>query len=263
MTIAVGHKVLNGLIVAADTLVTKEDGSATSEPKIISFLGESGTFVIAVATEDLESARTLVNGIKERLVTEKPAIFGEVQGFVTHVMTKWFKAYGLHMPPPTQLIIGMRLKSDKPRLVFCEPPITFVEKDEGYAAIGLESITDPLYDLLFASSLGLSVQSGLRRVAYLISRAKRDNASAGKRTLCYVIGPSEVEPIFVNFLDIQEQENKSSALDFLLHSAALFALESSPDALEKNATGLGDMLKGLASIRSTVFHDTYGQEIQL
>jgi hypothetical protein len=265
MTIAIGQQVLNGLIVAADTLVTREDGSATNEPKIVPFLGESGAFVIAVGTEDLEAARTLVTSIRERLVLEKPVNLNDVQGYVSTAMTRWFKAFGVKKAPDTELVLGMWLRNDSPRLIYCSPPITFNERLEGYVAVGSgASVTNPLYDLLLESpSFPRTIQSGLRQTAYLISRAKKENALCGKRTICYVIGSSESEPILVNFLEIAKQEQISGELDFLLHCGAVFALHSDADGLEKNAIGLGDMLRNLASLRATVFHDTFGQEIRL
>ena len=62
---------------------------------------------------------------------------------------------------------------------------------------------------------------------------------------------------------MEEQENRSQELDFLLHIAATFALESTQDTLKTNSAGLGEMLENLAGIRAVVFHDVQGQEINI
>lgn len=168
-----------------------------------------------------------------KLANKKFSTPGAVQDEVSRVMTDWYGTFGGNKPPSSELLLGMRLQNDKACLYFCEPPSTFIERVEGYAAAGVgASVTDPLNELLFGGGI-VVVQAGLRRVAYLMYHAKKMNAWCGKRTMCYVIGVNSPEPIQVNTLDMSDQEGISQELDFLLHSGAVFALESSPEVLAK------------------------------
>jgi hypothetical protein len=58
-------------------------------------------------------------------------------------------------------------------------------------------------------------------------------------------------------------ESAARMLDFLLSSAAIFSLQEDEQVVETNASGLADMLKSFKSLRSTQFHDSYGDLIKL
>ena len=70
-------------------------------------------------------------------------------------------------------------------------------------------------------------------------------------------GVNSPEPIQVNTLDMSDQEGISQELDFLLHSGAVFALESALKCSQRRN------VEGLGGTPRSVFHDIHGREITL
>lgn len=261
MTIALGIRCANGALIAADRQVTKNDYYTTSESKVLSFTGVSGIFAIAASSDDLDATRTVVNRIKGVLCTTNIGDDSQLEFAVTKIMTDWYGAYGQIRPPSSALILGSRLNGQNCKLYRCEPPSTFLPQ-LSYVAVGTgESVTDPVYDLLFDSWIPTTVTSALRRVCYLIYRAKEANAFCGGYTTCVYLGDTRQSPITVRPTDIAEQEKLSEELNTLLHIATIYALDSTSEDIKVNSSGLRDTLEALADIRRTVFHDLSGNEI--
>jgi hypothetical protein len=199
------------------------------------------------------------------LESATPSGYRELGLTIKDQMRIWSDGFGRKEPPQSPLIMAVKLKGQSAKLFRCEPPSTFIECDD-YVAVGYgAAVTDPLYHLLFATSGGeyAHIQTILRRIAYLIYRAKKGNALCGKRTHTAVVWRDDLAPTIVRSIDMECAENKSPGLDFLFSSAAIFALQDDESVIHTNAQGLGEMLENLASLRATKFHNPYGDEITL
>lgn len=262
MTIALGMVCHKGVIVAADTMIAIGT-TAQKASKIYLIKGKSGAFTIAFATEDANATRTLINRIERKLLATDFADSVELENLVCSEMTIWRGAYK-NAPPAMQLILSSRLEGDGARLYFCEPPNTFLEH-HSYVAIGTgASVTDPLNTTLFGlAHEHTEVQAALRRMSYLMYRAKKDDIYCGKSTYCSVVSWNCHEPIIVNHLDIELAERYSSELDFLLFQASTLLLTSTDLTINSNANGVARTMESLGDVRKTAFHDVYGNVISL
>jgi len=263
MTIAIGMPCYRGVIVAADTQIAI-DYTAQKGSKLIFFKGKSGAFAIAFASDDVNASRTLINRIQRKLEATPCADAIELESIVCSVMADWSAAYVHGIPLPSmELILSSRLINDGARLYFCQPPATFVEQ-YAYVGAGIGTyVTNPLNTTLFGFADCTEVQAALRRVAYLMYRAKKDTTSCGKSTYCVVVSWNCDIPSIVNHLDFEIAEKYATELDFLFHSTSSLYLGGEESALETNAQGIADMFKGCASFRTVQFHGVDGQVIKL
>src|SRR5437667_12905336 len=69
MTIAIGQSCYRGVIIGADTLAMRPDGSTTEEIKTTSFVGKSGIFALANASDNLYATQTMVNSLVQALTS--------------------------------------------------------------------------------------------------------------------------------------------------------------------------------------------------
>jgi 20S proteasome alpha/beta subunit len=263
MTIALGMACHKGIIVAADTQIAV-GMAAQKASKMCLFKGKSGAFAIAFASDDVNATRTLINKIQRTLESTECKNAIELEGLICGEMTNWRAAYTFS-PPAMQLILSSRLANDGARLYFCEPPNTFLEHHDGYVAAGTGAeVTDPLNATLFGFGHEYTdVQAALRRVSYLMYRAKKDNLLCGKSTYCGIVSWNCDAPIIVNHLDFEMAEKYANELDFLLYSSATIYLGGAENKLKENVKGIAEMFVGLASFRTAQFHDTYGQIVAL
>jgi hypothetical protein len=266
MTIAIGQLCHRGVILSADTLLSYPDGTCGEDDKIVSFVGASGLFAIANASDDFNATKTMVGSLRDILVRERIANLGRLQAAVSRQMTDWHSAFGQNAPPISSLLLAARLEGDGPRLYQCSPPNTFLQVTDSYVAVGAGAfITDPLNRMLFGTTSEHNpVQVSMRYMSYLMYRAKKDlPGHCGKRTTCVIIGTDSTEPIIATFIDIALAERSAPNLDFLLYSMTTMYLGSSDENMKSNADGIAAMLVGQKDFRATVFHDIYGQQITL
>ena len=106
MAAAIGQEVLNGVIVAADMLIARGDGSASEGSKVTAFKGQSGVFAVANASENLDATRTMVNTLKDKLANKKFSTPGAVQDEVSRVITDWYGTFGGNKPPKQRIAFG-------------------------------------------------------------------------------------------------------------------------------------------------------------
>jgi ATP-dependent protease HslVU (ClpYQ) peptidase subunit len=263
MTIAIGMACHGGIIIAADTQIAIGN-AAQKASKLYIFKAKSGPFAIAFATEDTNATRTLINRIQRNLANADCADSDELEKIICKYMTEWRSAYTIN-PPPMQLVLACRLNQEAPRLFFCEPPNTFLEHDDGYVAAGSGAdVTDSLHSTLFGASTTPSIeQAALRRVAYLMYRAKQDNVLCGKSTYCAIVSWDCNFPLIVNHLDFEVAENYATELDFLLKCTATLYLGGAEDKVKDNAKGIADNFEGLATFRLAKFRGLNGEVIKL
>jgi 20S proteasome alpha/beta subunit len=260
MTIALGMACHKGIIVAADTQITT-GVSIHRDSKLQTFIGKSLVGALVYASDDINATKTLVRTIERTLRNQECADTLKLEELICGDMTAWRSAYA-GTAPAMQLILAVRIKGDGARLFFCEPPNTFLENREGYVAAGTGAdVTDSLHDTLFGLSDDMTeVQAALRRMSYLMYRAKKDNLFCGKTTHCAIVSWDCPEAIIVNHLDIAAAERISTELDFLLHTASTLLLSSTDETIKKNAEAVGKMMEGHKGVRISTFHDL-GQNV--
>lgn len=263
MTIAIGYHCWKGVVVVADTLVII--GPDVQEgTKLDVKWTQSGAFAFVNSSMDANATATLIGNIFHVLETGQFIYsYRHLGDVIKASMTDWRRGFGGRKPPETQLILAAKLKGHVPALFLCEPPNTFLEKDD-YVAVGAgASVTDPLYNTLFGNNGGAysDVHTVLRRLCYLIYRAKKDSWMCGKRTHSAFVHRDDKEPSHIDQHDMADAEQVASGLDFLLSSASVFALEDDESAIDRHATDLGDMLKSFKALRSITFHDEHGEAL--
>jgi len=169
MTIGIGMLCAQGAVIAADTRISRPDGSTDSARKVRIEKSANGVFVVAYASDDANAAKTLLDDLMGDLVQSDPSTLREVEGLVRPQMAKWAAAYPYGVPN-TELILGASVSAPwVPErqnrgglgLYFYQPPNTmnrkhFLESDPStYIGIGQgSSIADPLYKSLFGSMTG-------------------------------------------------------------------------------------------------------------
>lgn len=263
MTIALGYRCTGGVIVAADTLVTYPNGTSKEESKVTAFVGISGTYAIANASSDLNATKTMMNSLMSRLAQKAIPDVGALQQEVSEEMLTWYGK--LPAEHNAELILAAKLAGGFPELYYCEPPSTFLPVNTNYIGAGAGAfVTDALAAALFGESVHSEVQVALRKVAYLLYRAKKDCASScGKRTVCCIIGENAVGPIIVTSVDMEAGERNSSQLDILLQSTSVLYLGSTAENIEGNSEGIALMMRTQQKMRTFAFHDIHGQAISL
>jgi 20S proteasome alpha/beta subunit len=263
MTIALGYLCSRGVVVAADTKVTI--GTQLFEgTKLTSVWGKSGNFGIANSSDDGNAAAALQAEIGQDLERASLSDYRALSNLFKQRMTEWSDAFGQRTPPATQFIFGAKLMGDGPKLFFCEPPNTVKEIDDYVATGSGATVTDPLYATFFDNNGGshADVQVVLKRIAYLIYRAKKDDLYSGKNTDCVVICDEQRGIIEVEREDFKTAEVYAADVDFVASGAAIFATGSDDAHIEQDALDLADMLKQ-GNLRNVEFHGRDGQRITL
>ena len=259
MTIVIGQAFVGGVLVGADTLVIRSDGSSTEGTKVTPISGPSGEFIFGNASDDLDATRTMANRIF-RFLGENISGLVNLEDGVSSIMTEWAAAFR-DKPPASELVLAVKLVGDTAKLYRCAPPNTFLEISEGYVAAGAGSgVTDPLHDSLMMAGLN-TLPIVLKRFSYLMYRAKKDNALCGKRTGCYIIKNAEDGPLQVNILDLLRAEKFADQMDFLLQTTSAFYLGGAPEDVEKNAQSIAGFINTFKSFRTATFHDSLGREL--
>lgn len=264
MTIAIGYRCFKGVIIAADSAIVIPPYQLQEGSKLSTLWGKAGNFAIANSSEDGNATATLLTEILHDLDRVVFKTYRDLAGAFKQRMTEWREGFGVGNPPAMQFILGAKLVGQDPRLFFCELPNTVREIDDYIAAGSGANVTDPLYSTFFGKNGGeyADVQVVLRRIAYLIYRAKKDDVYCGKTTECTVVGPDEVGLIEVEREDLELAETHSKDIDFLLGGAVIFATGSDEASLERDCADLADMLKE-TNLRRVVFRDGAGVPIKL
>lgn len=270
MTIAMGYRCLNGVVVAADTMVLIGT-DAQEGTKLDARLTKYGRFAFVNASDDGDATATLVDDIFHA-IDNSPALntYQDLGKVIKASMTSWRKGFGGRKPPGTQLILGAQLRNLQACVYACDPPNTFREKEDYWAVGAGAAVTDPLYQTLFSTHGGeyTDVQGVLRRISYLFYRAKKDHIYCGKNTECAIISlgtPATEWPITVDPDDMKRAELYMQEVDNLLSSAAIFVTASNAIAstLDQDANELAKILRSLDDVRTLTFHNNYGDVIKL
>jgi 20S proteasome alpha/beta subunit len=264
MTIAIGYHCFKGVIVAADTAIVLPPADLQEETKLTTFVSASGSFAIVNASNDGNATATLLADVTDKVRSDNPSTYSDLQRIFKREMTEWRRAFGRRRPPDTQLILAAKLLNNPPKLFFCEPPNTVVEKDDYIAAGYGAAVTDPVYSTLFKQDGGeySDVQQVLRRVSYMMYRAKKDNVYCGKKTDCAVVWKHDAYPEDVQQSDMERAEKRSEELDWLFSAVTMFAFGGS--TTEMDSVELGKLIgESTTMFRGTTFRGRGGEELSL
>lgn len=256
MTIAIGYRCYGGVIVAADTLVVIGQ-EAHEGSKLRAFWTQFGSFAFVDASDDANATKSLLLEIEDQVTSKCPADHQELGKTIKTVMAQWRKGFGSRKPPNTSLIVGCKLKGEpEPGLFLCEPPNTSRPIDDYIGVGGGASVTDFIHRYLFSHLGGeyIDVQAVLRRIAYMLYRAKKDTIVCGKNTHAAVVYDHRRLPTLVHMEDLAFAEEKCGNLDPLLSSVAEFAFDSTAENMKTKLEDAMDMLR-LSSIRDVKFRE--------
>ena len=267
MTIALGMLCHGGVVIAADRRRLLSDGTSTYEPKILPLDQNAITMAIADASDDADAAKTLARSIATNLCgigkLYEPK-WENVETVICSVMTDWRTPFGQDAPV-VQLIAGILLKGVGVRLYFCKPPNVIIPKPEGYIAAGVgAAVTDPLMSTLFSPiSQSLHPQWTLRQIAYLMYRAKKDNAWCGGLTDAAYLSTKGNRLEWVNIYDMQDAEKAAFQLDIVLNQAATVMLGDVNDFLEHNANSVSSLILQCDQMREITFRNSFDKKIDI
>lgn len=264
MTIAIGMLCHGGAILAVDGQSTfMADGRVARGRKLCVVNTDEISFAIATSAEDLNAAETLVRKIATELRKEAVREWEEVERLISQRMSDFGTAYGYQSIPYIALVAGIYIPGKGTRLYLCQPPATVLLKEEGYVAVGCGAvITDPLYATLCTPlSTTCGPQFVCREIAYLMYRAKKNNAYCGGPTDAVFLSTAEASAVWINGYDFQAAESASFQLDLILQYTTMAALTDPGQYLENNASSIKDVILQCEKLRDTVFHSISGEII--
>jgi len=272
MTLALGRICTGGLIIAADTKMTWDDGSTYDAIKVKSEVTDNGVYVIASSSVDGNAADTVVSQLMLDLRRIDPKSLIGVEQTVKAALTDWYSAFRGN--PLVQLLVGVFIPPNPAfsnrhglRLYFCEPPNTIARKmpsdsSRGYIAVGAGlKIADPLFKILFDSPVSPRVCLG--QISYLMYRAKKDcGAYCGGQTDAVFLKETHAEPTWIKRLDMACAESFGPHLDKALGRTASAVISETEGADTKAVLDLASDIsfQGLA-YRRVQFHSRAGEEI--
>jgi hypothetical protein len=245
MTLALAMVCEGGLILAADTRVSYQDGSIGDMSKITGFQSPNGTgtYIIVHSSHDANAANTLIADIRQGLEDNRfPESLPAVEAVIKGEMWKWYVP--VHDDRPLiQLLIGAYIRGQsKHALYLCEPPNTVSPVYETYKAIGGGYlISDPIYKW-FEDRAPWSAHASLCQISYMMYRAKKMHPGTigGHTDVGFLTDPVTV-PYWINRLDMVGAESHGLFLDrHISNFASLIVGKSGQDmqAILRTAEGI-------------------------
>jgi hypothetical protein len=230
MTIAIGMLCEGGLVVAADTQMTWENGTTCDAVKIQSLTTPTSVFAVAYSCVDMNAAETLVSELTADLKMVSPRSLLGVEETIKNRMAQWAASYTVSGDRPRlEMVLGARINSTPSipcefGLYLCEPPGSVVrrthENSSGYVAAGAGmGITDPLFRTLFGQQVSPRVCLG--QLSYLMYRAKKDcRGACGGGTDAVLITEEHADPLWIEKPLMKQAEVRGRLLDETLAKVA-------------------------------------------
>ena len=252
MTFAVGMLSFGGLIVAADTQLTRPDGTTDYASKVKAGLTGNGSYVLAYSAEETNAADSLLDRIADELTIRDFTSLSEFKDRMRDAMKDWASQYTVPGDQPfIMLIAGAFVKEigANPKdigLFLCGPPGAVVQKTQenssGYVCSGAGGIiSDPLFKVLFARPASSQVR--LAQIAYLMYRVKKDCAGAcGGETDAVFLPFEHSKPLWIHPRSFKQAEDRGWIIDEALAAAAGAAIpEATYDGRKSLQTILDDI----------------------
>ncbi|HTW80279.1 MAG TPA: hypothetical protein VME23_12100, partial [Terracidiphilus sp.] len=207
MTIAIGMLCKGGLILAADTQLTWQDGRTDYGPKVFDLVTETASFVIAISANDIEAAATFISEVKRALQKSIRSI-PAVENSIKEMMKKWNSSFTFRKDrTDVSFLLGARIKEpiskeeDAIGLFLCELPYTVsrktAENAKGYISTGCgRPASDSLFNVLFGTPV--TPHTCLCQISYLMYRAKKDfSAGCGGDTDAVFLRAEDGKPLWI------------------------------------------------------------------
>jgi hypothetical protein len=134
MTLAIGMLCEDGLILAADTRISYENGLVSDAIKLKAFEAGDGVYAIVHSASDAHAVDSLIAELKAKLKAQPPDSLVDFVNTAKEIMNAWCLA--AHVTRPVvQLLVGLFIKAEW-GFYLCEPPNTVTFIHEKYKAIG-------------------------------------------------------------------------------------------------------------------------------
>jgi hypothetical protein len=274
MTIAIGMLCKGGVIVAADTQLTWPDGRTEYGPKVHEFSTKTGTFVIAIATSDIEAASPFISNVKRDLDKPIKSLLG-VENAIKETMKKWSSFFHFREDRnDISFILAAQIKDHAPEdkdttgLFLCQLPMTVSRKTfdnaKGYVAIGCaKPATDPLFNVLFGGNVPASPRTSLGRASYLLYRAKKDFRGGCGGDTDAVFLSEDGRAFWIEQLSMTIAESHGEHVDELLgKTASLIISEEWFDSVQWISKHAFDLEGKALSFRRLEFNAKNGELIE-
>jgi hypothetical protein len=237
MTLALAMVADTGLILAADTRVSYDDGSIADVQKITGWAGKDAMYAVVHSSHDANAADSLIHGIRTRLEDQEVNGIREVETQIRRAFKEWYVP--VHDARPTiQLLLGCSLKGGtQPFLYYCEPPSTVKPIGECYTAIGDGwQVSDAIYKW-FEDRSPWAIHPCLCQISYMMYRAKKLRpSSVGGYTDVGILTDWQTVPYWINRTDMAMVESFGLMLDRHLSNFASMAMGG-------NAKGMPEMMR--------------------
>jgi len=188
MTIAVGFKCVDGVVLAADSLYT--EGTAKLYGQKIFPIDSNGHYALTIAgAGGVPSMKGIVREIKKRLdrIGPKPADVSRIQSVIESALCAYYPKHIDSAPTDTQgdlgvqLLVGIWTSGDGARLF--ETCRTSAFEIDDHRCIGLGShLAQYLNDVFFPPGSPPSVRLAESLAAYIVKQSKRYMQYCGGRT---------------------------------------------------------------------------------
>lgn len=228
MTLALGMLCEDGLILAADTRISYDDGSVTDAIKLKVFESGSGVYATAQSSQDNHAADSLVAELKANVLKEPPNSLVDFVTIAKKTMGEWYVPV-YDNRPIVQLLVVLFI-ADEYGFYFCEPPNTVTFIRDQYKAIGdARVITDPIY-AWFGSGPLVAPHAALCRASYMMHKAKKLHPfTVGGETDTALLMRGSNKPLLIKRLDMKDAEGRGETLDGILARFAAIIMGDCPD----------------------------------
>jgi len=237
MTLALAMVCDNGLMLAADTRMSYQDGLIAEAPKITGFQTSNvtGTYIIVHSAQDANAANSLIGDIQQGLEDNRfPENLPSIEATIKNEMQKWYVP--IHDARPfIQLLIGAAIQGQSRRILYlCEPPNTVARVYENYKAIGEGyGISDPIYKW-FEDRFPWSPHACLCQISYMMYRAKKLlPGSIGGNTDVALLTDAPTVPFWINRLDMASAEAYGINFDRYLSNVASVIVGKNPEGVQE------------------------------
>jgi len=252
MTLALATVCEGGLMIAADTRVSYQDGTIGDVQKVTGFAAHDGMLTIAHSSHDANAADSLIRKIRERIENSAVGNFSEVEHRIEDALREWYVP--IHDDRPTiQLLVGACVQSSQSEraLYLCEPPNTVSRIWDSYRAIGDGwRISDPIYKW-FERRESRSAHACLCQISYMMHRAKKllPGSVGGQTDVAFLIGAATA-PYWIKRVNMATAEAYGINLDCQLSSITSAIMGNNPGEIAGLLEGIEQCNLLYSSLRS-------------
>jgi 20S proteasome alpha/beta subunit len=213
MTLALGIISNKGILLAADTRLSYENGSVQDAIKIFDIPLPSGRYIATHSSEDAFAAESLINEIRRKLEERPPDSFPAFETDIKNTLRQWY-VYEHENRPRMDLLIVARIEREQcAKMYFCRPPNTVIAVEGNFRAIGEWTASDQIYKW-FEAKDPKPLHECLCQASYIMHKTKElFPGNVGGETDVVVMGATD-EPLWIERLSMKVAEsNGGQAFD--------------------------------------------------